>query len=144
MSLDRLPAKNNEHTMKHMKLITSLVVLLALMNNSVLAQNAKPTKILINNVEIFNGKNAKTTKGNVLIENNIITKISSSAIPTNRSGATPIIDGKGKFLMPGLIDAHVHIVDGNPIQNIKLIEDPATNFLLIMKDGVIHKNTLGK
>jgi imidazolonepropionase-like amidohydrolase len=34
------------------------------------------------------------------------------------------------------------LVDGNPIQNIKLIEDPAKNFLLIMKDGVVYKNTI--
>lgn len=38
--------------------------------------------------------------------------------------------------------ADIILVDGNPIQNIKLIEDPGTNFLIIMKDGVIYKNTL--
>jgi imidazolonepropionase-like amidohydrolase len=64
--------------------------------------------ILINNVQVFNGKEEKTITGNVLIVDNIITKISSSPIPTNRSASTKIIDGKGKFLMPGLIDAHWH------------------------------------
>lgn len=64
--------------------------------------------ILINNVQIFNGKEEKTIRGNVLIVDNIITKISSSPIPTNRSASTKIIDGKGMFLMPGLIDAHWH------------------------------------
>jgi imidazolonepropionase-like amidohydrolase len=38
--------------------------------------------------------------------------------------------------------ADMILVDGNPIQNIKLIEDPAKNFLLIMKDGVVYKNTI--
>jgi imidazolonepropionase-like amidohydrolase len=33
-------------------------------------------------------------------------------------------------------------VDGNPIDNIKLIEEPAKNFILIMKDGKIYKNLL--
>ncbi|WP_264565056.1 metal-dependent hydrolase family protein [Flavobacterium sp. N3904] len=66
--------------------------------------------ILINNVQIFNGKNEKTMLGNVLIVDNLISKISSSPIPTNKSGETKIIDGKGKFLMPGLIDAHTHIM----------------------------------
>jgi imidazolonepropionase-like amidohydrolase len=66
--------------------------------------------ILINNVQIFNGKDEKTINGNVLIVNNLISKISTSPIPTNKSGATKIIDGKGKFLMPGLIDAHTHIM----------------------------------
>ena len=70
-----------------------------------IAQNT----MLINNVQIFNGKDEKTITGNVLIINNLISKISTSPIPTNKSGETKIIDGKGKFLMPGLIDAHMHI-----------------------------------
>ena len=36
------------------------------------------------------------------------------------------------------------LVDGNPLENIKLIEDPEKNFLVIMKDGVMYKNTLPK
>ena len=66
--------------------------------------------ILINNVQIFNGKDEKTINGNLLIVNNLISKISTSPIPTDKSGNTIIIDGKGKFLMPGLIDAHTHIM----------------------------------
>lgn len=69
--------------------------------------------ILINNVEIFNGKDANTIKGNVLIEGNTIKKISSFPIPTNKSANVKIIDGKGKFLMPGLIDAHYHAMFSN-------------------------------
>ena len=38
--------------------------------------------------------------------------------------------------------ADVLLVDGDPIANIKLIEDPARNFVVIMKDGKIVKNTL--
>jgi len=64
--------------------------------------------VLITNVKIFNGKDNKTINGNVLITDNAITKISTAPIPTNKSAMTTIIDGKGKFLMPGLIDAHVH------------------------------------
>lgn len=68
------------------------------------------TTILINNVQIFNGKDEKTITSNVLIVNNLISKISTAPIPTNKSGETKIIDGKGKFLMPGLIDAHMHMM----------------------------------
>ena len=63
---------------------------------------------LINNVEIFNGKDQKTFKANVLIIDNSINKISKNPIATDKSGNTQIIDGNGKFLMPGLIDAHYH------------------------------------
>jgi imidazolonepropionase-like amidohydrolase len=38
--------------------------------------------------------------------------------------------------------ADVLLVDGDPIANSKLIEDPAKNFVVIMKDGKIVKNTL--
>jgi imidazolonepropionase-like amidohydrolase len=40
--------------------------------------------------------------------------------------------------------ADLLLVDGNPIENIKLIEDPAKNFVVIMKDGNVYKNTLAK
>jgi imidazolonepropionase-like amidohydrolase len=38
--------------------------------------------------------------------------------------------------------ADLLLVDGDPIANIKLIEDPAKNLVVIMKDGKIVKNTL--
>lgn len=66
--------------------------------------------ILINNAQIFNGKDQKTITGNILIVNNLISKISTAPIPTDKSANTTIIDGKGKFLMPALIDAHTHIM----------------------------------
>lgn len=65
---------------------------------------------LINNVQIFNGKDDKVIKGNVLIVDNLIKTISTQPIATNRSADTQIIDGGGKFLMPGLIDAHSHVM----------------------------------
>lgn len=37
--------------------------------------------------------------------------------------------------------ADLLLVDGNPLENIDLISDPANNFKVIMKDGVIYKNT---
>ncbi len=40
--------------------------------------------------------------------------------------------------------ADLLLVDGNPLENIKLVEDPDKNFLVIMKDGTTYKNTLPK
>jgi imidazolonepropionase-like amidohydrolase len=85
-----------------MKLITTIC--LVLLSSLSFAQ----TKILLTNVQIFNGKDEKTMLGNVLVEGNLITKISTSPIPTDKSGLTKIIDAQGKFLMPGLIDDHWH------------------------------------
>lgn len=89
-------------------------LLLALISSSSIAQSqpvpAPAKQVLINNVQIFNGRDEKLITGNVLIVNNLITKISAAPIPTNKSGETKIIDGKGKFLMPGLIDNHMHMI----------------------------------
>jgi imidazolonepropionase-like amidohydrolase len=38
--------------------------------------------------------------------------------------------------------ADLLLVDGNPLENIQLVADPARSFVVIMKDGKIYKNTL--
>jgi imidazolonepropionase-like amidohydrolase len=38
--------------------------------------------------------------------------------------------------------ADLLLVDGDPIANIKLIEDPEKNIVVIMKDGNIYKNLI--
>jgi len=38
--------------------------------------------------------------------------------------------------------ADLLLVDGDPIANLALVADPAKNFVVIMKDGKVHKNSL--
>jgi imidazolonepropionase-like amidohydrolase len=38
--------------------------------------------------------------------------------------------------------ADLLLVNGNPVENLKLIADPAKNFVVIMKDGKVYKNLL--
>ena len=38
--------------------------------------------------------------------------------------------------------ADLLLVDGNPIENIKLVADPEKRFVVIMKDGKIFKNLI--
>jgi imidazolonepropionase-like amidohydrolase len=40
--------------------------------------------------------------------------------------------------------ADLLLVDGNPLENIELVADPAKNFVVIMKDGKIYKDTMPK
>jgi imidazolonepropionase-like amidohydrolase len=49
--------------------------------------------------------------------------------------------GKLGVVKPGAL-ADLLLVDGDPIANIKLVEDPEKNFVVVMKDGKIYKNTL--
>lgn len=64
--------------------------------------------ILIQNVQVFDGHTLKTTIENILIQDNLIHKISSFPIDLEGDEETLVVDGKYKFLMPGLIDAHWH------------------------------------
>jgi len=75
------------------------------------AAPAKPAPhvTLFSNIRIFDGKSdTLSAPSNVLVRGNLIEKISTDPIPTDRRGDTVLIDGGGKTLMPGLIDAHVH------------------------------------
>ena len=38
--------------------------------------------------------------------------------------------------------ADLILVNGNPLANLELVAEPDVNFVVIMKDGVIHKNSL--
>ena len=38
--------------------------------------------------------------------------------------------------------ADLLVVDGDPTENINLIENPAKNFVIIMKDGRMYKDSL--
>ena len=75
------------------------------------AAGPMPTTIVFENVRIFDGQ-SDTLSGpmNVLVRGNRIEKISPDPIATDRSAMTRIIRGEGRTLMPGLIDAHTHIM----------------------------------
>ena len=60
-------------------------------------------EILIQNATIVN--ESKIFKGDILIENEIITKISSKIKPTKN---VEVINAEGKYLIPGFIDDQVH------------------------------------
>jgi imidazolonepropionase-like amidohydrolase len=57
------------------------------------------------------------------------------------SGKRNPYPGKLGVIEPGAL-ADLLLVDGDPTADIKLIEDPAKNFVVIVKDGKIFKNTL--
>jgi imidazolonepropionase-like amidohydrolase len=69
------------------------------------AQDA-PAETLFTNVRVFDGKGSSlSAPTSVLVRGNIIAAIGPGAVA--RPGATTI-DGSGRTLMPGLIDAHWH------------------------------------
>ena len=106
---------------KWRQLGTTLVVVTAFISVRLIAQDVQPTVVLFQNVRVFDGKSG-TLSGptNVLVRGNKIERISTAAIPTDRSAKTQIIEGSGRTLMPGLIDAHWHamLIRGNPAEMI--------------------------
>lgn len=77
--------------------------------------------LFISDVQIFDGMDKKTMMGNVLIVYNLISNVSAEPIVINNGATVTIIDGKGKFLMPGMIDAHT-TVDAIPM-NLAMVSD---------------------
>jgi imidazolonepropionase-like amidohydrolase len=69
-------------------------------------QTTKQTQFVIKNVNVITMTSSNTILENatVIISDNIIQSINGT-IPKNAT----VIDGKGKWLIPGLIDAHVHL-----------------------------------
>ncbi len=57
------------------------------------------------------------------------------------SGLRSPYDGKLGVVQEGAL-ADLLLMNGDPIANINLIDDPAKNFSVIMKDGVIYKNAV--
>ncbi|AON56784.1 MULTISPECIES: metal-dependent hydrolase family protein [Herbaspirillum] len=64
-------------------------------------------KTLFKNVNIFDGTGTDPFIGDVLVENNRISQVKSGAGSIDVAGAE-VIDGKGRFLMPGMTEGHTH------------------------------------
>ena len=101
-----------------LKLVFTLV-LVSIFPNVLFAQyeatqeigTALPPKLLITDVNILrmDGENPIILSNySVLIEKNKIVKVAPLSKLANVDGAN-IVKGKGRFLLPGLIDVHVHI-----------------------------------
>lgn len=79
---------------------------------AVAQQSTIKPNVLLTNVNVFDGVNERRTmNANVLVEGNLIKQVSTSKI--NADGAA-VIDGGGRTLMPGLIDAHWHVMFSEP------------------------------
>ncbi|WP_297087501.1 amidohydrolase family protein [Thermoleptolyngbya sp. C42_A2020_037] len=67
-------------------------------------------RVVFQNVRVFDGTSPRLSgPTNVLVIDNKIERISTSPIPVPADLRTLLINGEGKVLMPGLIDAHAHL-----------------------------------
>ena len=93
------------------------------------ADQGRASEIAFTNVRILDGTGERPYAGEVTIEGNRIksvTRSGSGGYPWNANGAQRV-DGRGATLMPGLIDAHLHLSWNNapgidPIQLMPIEE----------------------
>src|SRR4030081_2342321 len=79
------------------------------------AQQIDGAITLFNNVRVFDGRGPSLSEPtNMLVRGNLIERISGTPIAIDRSVTATIIDGGGRTLMPGLIDAHWHAMLARP------------------------------
>jgi len=116
--------------MKKLIYLTSLFMFIAIWAG---AQERTPENVvLFTNANVFDGTIDKLADGmSVLIEGNKITKIASSIKAPK--GAT-VIDANGRVLMPGLSDAHWHMVQANTTNNV-LLASGLDYITLVAADG---------
>jgi imidazolonepropionase-like amidohydrolase len=76
-----------------------------------IASGAYAQNLTITNARILDGTGRVIERGAVVVRDGKIASVSATA-PAAGTGRT--IDAGGKTVMPGLIDAHRHIVTGNP------------------------------
>ena len=90
------------------RLLAIVAVALSLGGKYLYAETPVPTSVAITNVSVFDSVNEQMLPSqSVVIEDGRIQAVGPSVpIP---QGAQ-VIDGQGQFLIPGLIDAHVHLV----------------------------------
>lgn len=71
--------------------------------------------LLITGARIFVGNGKVIPSGAVLVQNGKIVRVSEGPMPDSKSIQAEVIEASGKTLLPGLIDARVHLsVSGDP------------------------------
>jgi len=92
-------------------LIAALLFLGGAAQQAAHAQAPQPTGVVFENVRIFDGATDRlSAPTNVLVVGNAIKAISNAPIADPPAMSLTRLQGGGRTLMPGLIDAHTHIM----------------------------------
>ena len=104
----RDPTPPLQSDLKSLQRLLLPVVLAVLTSGTVLRAQTPDSSVdgsvLIQNVRLFDGERV-VAKTSVLVTNGRVTRVAPVITPPT---GTPIVDGSGKTLVPGFIDAHTH------------------------------------
>jgi imidazolonepropionase-like amidohydrolase len=88
------------------------------------AEPPPPKLTLISNVDIFDGKTETLQKNmHVLVKGNLIETVSNEPLAVIQTDNVTMIDGGGRTLMPGMIEAHGHITFASPLVKMLIGQD---------------------
>jgi imidazolonepropionase-like amidohydrolase len=79
--------------------------------------------VLFRNAQVFDGWNEALHDADVLVEGGLIREVSNGRL--DYKGEADVIDCAGRTLMPGLIDAHVHVYAAS-VNLMKVVRWPQT------------------
>jgi len=75
-------------------------------------------RTLIRNVRIFDGSGSAPYAGSVLVDGEHIAQVAQGADALDGAAHDQRIEGEGRTLMPGMVDAHTHLTWGSSIEKI--------------------------
>jgi imidazolonepropionase-like amidohydrolase len=78
---------------------------------------------LFRNAQVFDGWSEDLHDGDVIVDEGVIKEVSAGR--TSYSGEADVIDCGGRVLMPGLIDAHVHVY-ASSVSLVRVTRSPMT------------------
>ncbi len=101
-------------------------------------QEPRP-RLLLKNVQVFDAISDKVFAGHLLIEGRTIAAVDTS--PIAEDDQTLVIDGAGRLAMPGMSDAHVHLVGmANTMMDLVMVSQTqlAASTLARAKDTLLR------
>jgi imidazolonepropionase-like amidohydrolase len=101
------------------------MLLAGALDQPTLAQDAQTAGVLFENVHIFDGVSERLSPASsVLVVGSTIQRISIAPIAIPPATAVQRIQGDGRTLMPGLIDAHTHMMMADTPLGMLMAADP--------------------
>lgn len=73
---------------------------------------------LFSNVQIFDGTANPARAGSVLVQGDTIARVAYAPDTIVPDADTQVIDGEGRTLMPGMVEAHAHLTWGSSVEKI--------------------------
>ncbi len=119
---------------RYLKVFAWLVVYSIQLSFQSCTTTTEDNSLIIHNVTLIDAKNGQQKAMSIRIEENKITEVTASTNIKIAGGAT-VIDGTGKYLIPGLWDAHIHLTYNNNLTPVM--------FDLFLKYGITSVRDTG-